>query len=80
MTACFYIKQRQGEAHPHEVVKELKQKRFVVSSAVARYEVVEEYHKHVLQGADGHGGSSSSSSSTTSKRGSKGKTKKAKAT
>ncbi len=77
MTACFYIKQRQGEAHPHEVVKELKQKRFVVSSAVARYEVVEEYHKHVLQGANGHDGSSSSS--TTSKRGSKGKTK-AKAT
>jgi protein-tyrosine phosphatase len=48
MTACFYIKQRKGEAHPHEVVRELKQRRHVVSTAVARYQVVQEYHAHVV--------------------------------
>lgn len=55
MTACYYIKQRKGEVHPHEVLRELKQKRFVVSSAVARYEVVQEFHRHVVS-THGNGG------------------------
>lgn len=49
MTACFYIKQRRGEGTPKEVVTELKQKRHVVSTAVARYEVVQEFHAHVVR-------------------------------
>lgn len=48
MAACYYIKQRKGEAHPHEILRELKQKRFVVSSAVARYKVVQDFHSHVV--------------------------------
>jgi hypothetical protein len=69
MTACFYIKQRKGEAHPQEVLRELKQKRFVVSSAVARYEVVQEFHRHVVL-THGNGGKATKG----------GKSKKAKAT
>lgn len=75
MTACYYLKQRNGEAHPHEVVQDLKRKRSVVSTAVARYEVVREYHSHVV---------SSSGGSSTNKKGagggSNGKGAKAKAT
>lgn len=61
MTACFYIKQRKGAADPQQVVRELKQKRHVVSTAVAKYEVVQEFHAHVIRthsaaGGDGSGG------------------------
>lgn len=48
MAACFYLKEKKGEANPHEVVKELKQKRHVVSTAVAKYTVVQEFHAHVV--------------------------------
>jgi atypical dual specificity phosphatase len=61
MTACFYISRRKGKADPHEVVRELKQKRHVVSTAVAHYEVVQEFHAHIVRihagtdGSDGNG-------------------------
>lgn len=56
MTACYYIYQRKGAAHPHEVVQELKRQRHVVSTAVAKYEVVREFHAHVVSSTGGSNG------------------------
>lgn len=80
MTACFYIKQRKGAADPHEVVRELKRKRHVVSTAVAKYEVVQEFHAYVVRthSAAGDGNGSGGGGSAGAARSRKGR--KAKAT
>lgn len=49
MTAAYYIKKHKGKVHPREVVKRLKEKRHVVSSAVSKYETVLEYHAQVVR-------------------------------
>lgn len=52
MALCWYLKQDPSK-HPTEVVRMLKSKRHVVSTAVAKYETVTTYHQMIAREGGG---------------------------
>jgi len=49
MATAYYLKKEGGREGPKEVVRRLKEKRHVVSTAVGKYETVLAYHALVVR-------------------------------
>ena len=49
MATAYYLKKEGGKEGPKEVVRRLKEKRHVVSTAVGKYETVLAYHALVVR-------------------------------
>ena len=56
MAAAWFLKKEGGKEGPKEVVRRLKEKRHVVSSAVGKYETVLAYHALVVREGGKEGG------------------------
>ena len=57
MAAAWFLRKGGGREAPKEVVRRLKEKRHVVSTAVGKYETVQAYHALVVKegGKEGEG-------------------------
>jgi len=56
MATAYFLKKEGGREGPKEVVRRLKEKRHVVSTAVGKYETVLAYHALVVREGGKEGG------------------------